>query len=257
MAHSSRTTATADRASSRHGQHVVRCRAAYTTTVLGPLARGTSPLRRAPPHGSYTGSPAAAAAPLLSPPSPRAPRRCCRRDTLSRREFTPLSMTPSPRALPAPDPPSGRGRIHLRRGQIRPAVTIPIAISIPAAVGPHHPAQLAIPRCRLPRRQPPPRQIRPERSGSGGHRRRRPGRLPRSPEHGPADEKRVPPAPSLRPHGFVGGRSGGGEAEEGGGEDGAAGACNTRYVNTSMIHSRFNSLFGAIRIARRKNTDPI
>lgn len=112
-------------------------------------------------------------------------------------------------------------------------------------------------RRRLPRRQPPPRQIRPERSGSGGHRRRRPGRLPRSPEHGPADEKRVPPAPSLRPHGFVGGRSGGGEAEEGGGEDGAAGACNTRYVNTSMIHSRFNSLFGAIRIARRKNTDPI
>ena len=84
-----------------------------------------------------------------------------------------------------------------------------------------HPAQLtSTTTIARPRRQPL-HQIRPERRGAGGHRRRRSGQLPRPPEH--KKTRRAPPSPSLRPRGFAGSRLGDGEAEKGGGGEGRPG----------------------------------
>jgi hypothetical protein len=88
----------------------------------------------------------------------------------------------------------------------------PNAVAIPAAIT-HNTTRRNSPR-------PPPspvpaaspsRQIRPKRRGSGGHRRRHSGRLPRPPER--EETRSTPPPPSLWLRGFAGGRSGDGEAD--------------------------------------------
>lgn len=150
---------------------------------------------------------AATRSPAASSPRCRRRHRC---------EFAPHQICLWGGADPPPAQPDPARRCHPRRYR-----------SPPLGVA-RHPHHRRLPHCQL-----PPRQIRPERSGSGGHRHRRPRWLPRSPERGPAGERRAPPAPSLRLHCFAGGS----KAEEGGGEEGAAGARNTRFVNTRMIHN--------------------
>ncbi|EEE57604.1 hypothetical protein OsJ_07983 [Oryza sativa Japonica Group] len=130
---------------------------------------------------------------------------------LEGRRRTPVAAAGCLRALAT----TGRRRIRVRHRRIRGLHHChPNAVTIPAAIT-HNTTPRNSPR-------PPPspvpaaspsRQIRPERRGSGGHRRRHSGRLPRPPER--EETRSAPPPPSLWLRGFAGGRSGDGEAEKG------------------------------------------